>query len=217
MTDRTLTSTSDESGAPEFTGAWLRHLIESQNVLKGSYKTPSALRLHAIAERLETFRALAHLEETGARAADGPNVKAKQALDVLSEVLPILKSRSEEWIAKCRDLALSPDEYPVIRDLIDADDCLANFIRSVAAASTSPIIRPAFSAVPRVLSWKDFALEISEAFREVLQATNPGKKVGVANGGPVARFIVAVAPHVTGEELKPESVGRTLRDEDKLN
>lgn len=196
----------------EFSGSWLRDLIERQNVLTDNYIVPSALRLHAIAERLNLLRALVHIEEIELRNEDILPSKAMAALATLADVLPQIQEKWEEKLSYFRDLGLKADQLVPLKDLENNHRHLETIIESVVAAQKNILLRPAFASVPMVHCWHDFAAEVANDFRDAVLASNPGLRIlGNSNNGPVARFLVAVAPHVTGEKPNTEAVARFLR------
>ncbi|MGH7111042.1 MAG: hypothetical protein ACREFK_11510, partial [Stellaceae bacterium] len=58
--------------------------------------------------------------------------------------------------------------------------------------------------------WHDIALVIAEAFKVAMSA-NRIEPLGIANEGPVARFVAAVIPSITGEAPTPGAVSQHLK------
>lgn len=61
------------------------------------------------------------------------------------------------------------------------------------------------------LPWHHLANVLPSDFETAIQTTNPGYKLGVGHEGPLARFIAAVAPRLTGEHPTPLSVTAELK------
>ena len=46
-----------------------------------------------------------------------------------------------------------------------------------------------------------------------MEDANPGTVLRLSNNGPLARYVAAVVPHITGERPSPGAVGRFLQRE----
>jgi hypothetical protein len=68
-------------------------------------------------------------------------------------------------------------------------------------------------SMPRINSWHPFAIIIGGAFKIALRRTNPHRRFGHSNDGPVARFVAAVIPNITGEHPTVQAVAKRLKDE----
>jgi hypothetical protein len=54
--------------------------------------------------------------------------------------------------------------------------------------------------IPARVSWHDFAFDLAQAYIFAVQVAWPQERtLGISNDGPVARFVAALAPHLTGE------------------
>jgi hypothetical protein len=60
-------------------------------------------------------------------------------------------------------------------------------------------------------SWRDFDLYIGHAFKMALEASNPGKKIGFTNTGPIARLTNEAIRAITGRAPGVYNVGQHLK------
>ncbi len=61
------------------------------------------------------------------------------------------------------------------------------------------------------LAWNDFATSLATRFREAMQTTNPDVILELSDTGPVARFVTAAIPLITGETPTQVAVARHLQ------
>jgi hypothetical protein len=62
--------------------------------------------------------------------------------------------------------------------------------------------------------WHDYAFNLGARFRHAMEKGNPGLKLGTSNDGPVARFVAAAIPYVSGEMPAVAAVARHLQREE---
>jgi len=59
--------------------------------------------------------------------------------------------------------------------------------------------------------WHGIAKHLETAFVAAMRSTNPKLDIGLSNEGPVTRFVVAVVPHLTGEDPTAQGVAQHLK------
>lgn len=218
------------------TGEDIRALIERDSVLRGSYGKPSASALEGVANAVSVLRGRVR---TGTDAYltpeqllnDQRKKDASEALATLARVLPGLRE----------DILTAPDVGPPdISDLLrlgtlsqlDALQDTVNeaweygwliphqelSIQVTVGAEWTVQYSEAYALPPpshdrEIFKWHFFATLLADRFRDVVKARNVSlPRLANSNGGPVARFLVAVIPHITGETPTPDAVRKWLRD-----
>lgn len=61
------------------------------------------------------------------------------------------------------------------------------------------------------LTWRWLSNALPTDFERTMCSNNPSYSVGLGHSGPLARFVAAILPHLTGESFKPESVATELK------
>ena len=61
-------------------------------------------------------------------------------------------------------------------------------------------------------NWKHVASILATMFCDAMATSNPGVSFGNSNSGPVARFVSAILPQVTGDSVAPETVSAFLKE-----
>ncbi len=62
-----------------------------------------------------------------------------------------------------------------------------------------------------VKRWQELAHEISEVFRETMKGSEEHPLLRYSNAGPVARFVAAVIPCITGDNPTIQAVAQHLK------
>ena len=70
---------------------------------------------------------------------------------------------------------------------------------------------PATACAPAP-TWRTFARALAGDFDAAMRPANPGMRGGIGHDGPLARFIAAVVPILTGEHPAPGTVTNVLKD-----
>lgn len=178
----------------KLTGPWLRELLDRNRVVRGqglAHRPPSIRECHWLAESLNSlgFMAKAELWRRSLR----------QALDMLEESLP---RERDYWVARLREWSGVMRLGAVAR--IQALDTLAGGIEAVRRLKD-------YDATPPVEQWHDFAPDLARMFREAMERANPGLRLGLSDKGPVAQYVAAVIPYITGDRPTSNAVARHLQ------
>jgi hypothetical protein len=92
-------------------------------------------------------------------------------------------------------------------------DWAVQYSEAFAVPSPEPVHRA--REVRELHKWHHFATFLADKFRDVVKASNPGlPRLKNGNGeatNPVIGFLVAVIPHITGEQPKPDAVRKWLQ------
>jgi hypothetical protein len=217
------------------TGSDLRELIEQHRVLMGDYVPPSASALTSLATAVSVLRGRCR---QGKRVSWTPEMhardqlrrRASQALATLIEVLPELEADSatqalEESDPLFRQMLLKDtEEIAAFRRVVE-DTWERGWVIPFHEASIAVSVGaewaiqhseawgvPAPTPVQETHTWHHFAAWLAERFRDVVQASNPSlPRLKNANGGPVAKFLAAMVPYITGERPSLDAVRAYLR------
>jgi hypothetical protein len=80
-----------------------------------------------------------------------------------------------------------------------------------ALDEVAPILKPAAWPMPR-LTWRHYAVDLAKHFVRRMRECNPGHSIGIGAEGPVAAFVRAVVPFITGEEPTQNNVAVFLKE-----
>ncbi len=179
----------------ELTGAWLRALLERERVVRGSHLPPS--NCDKLARNLAGYRELC--------ARDARRQQLRSAIDKLRGLLPGEIEHMRRIAASYRANGEHPEDVAlVLRQIVTAQDFLAGAWETwrVGICPIVPLGR-----------WQDFAWSLAGQFRDAMEAANPGIVLQLSNDGPVARYVAAVVPHITGERPSVGAVAKFLQRE----
>jgi hypothetical protein len=71
---------------------------------------------------------------------------------------------------------------------------------------------------PPTETWHDFAVSLADDFRNAMHSVDSTLKLRPSNVGPIAKFLEAAIPLITGETPRMDAIGRHLqREEDEGN
>ena len=177
-----------DSGAPMITGADMRKILIN-HVLRGAHKPPSHAACDKLARLVGQAGAFASISQSF-RDAHAREERLADALETLAALLPEVR-----------------------RGLDARNDALPTLDRLAAAVTAAQTQLWGAHKVPVKLPerWHDIAGRLAAEFREAMASTNPGLELGLSNTGPVARFIAAMTPIVTGEALTRDAIARHLQ------
>jgi hypothetical protein len=176
------------------------------NVLRGRLRMPDEAALRKLAHILEGWRQT-YQGEQFARRRRKLQDEALKALDVLSYAVLNL------WLWDQRNIRDAIGEHApsnVRRILNECASHSKEVCRAVDAIAWMPGVghRLAESGLDR-WSWLINVLPLD--FVGAMQSTNPKFRPGIGHAGPLARYIAAVVPLVTGEHPSPGSVATQLK------
>lgn len=197
-------------GQPVFTVKLLHHIL-LKIVGSRRYSQPDAdalaklvTRLEAIAEWYRTDQILAS-SDTAKRKTSAALRKAREALAELRVEEARFLDLAENNLAMSPGSSYAAANVRCKRSDIDQLDQLAECI---AGYERSPLLLENRSNIDR---WSQYGHELREAFVEAMRSTNSKFDPGIGHNGPVARFIVAVAPLLSGEMPTADSVATKLK------
>jgi hypothetical protein len=203
------------SDEPSFDADWLRQLIEDRHVLKdGGWKRFSAEALHCMSSSIRV-RAFRH--KTPLTIADelAPlrNEAARMAFEPL---LDCLRERREFYARKARAYELDR-EQPHGRDMARApwDSVLRIDHALWSLGLVAPLLTPLSTPEPPT-TWRDHAVDLAREFVLWHRIIQPDKPMGISEGGPVATYVAAVVPFITGEAPSVGAVARFLKENKEL-
>jgi hypothetical protein len=64
---------------------------------------------------------------------------------------------------------------------------------------------------PKSEGWHDFVFELANAFCDAIRSTNPDLEITMSNEGAMARFLVAIIPHISAENPSLNGVARYVQ------
>jgi hypothetical protein len=146
---------------------------------------------------------------------------AGPALEALASILPGWEADALgdlRGLAELRDRAGSsrPPSLEDIRDLEEVREVAEQYLGDVRALHAAVFVMRAkfdaglFSDLPQVARWPDYVEELADGFVRAMASTNR-KTVGLGNSGPLARFLVAIIPLISGETPTADTVMRYLQ------
>lgn len=185
-----MSQRDNDTGQSLISGAWIRRLLD-EHVLTSVWKRPSQKACDDLAGGVEFVRR-AYKSEHDPVAAEFDKLAALTAgaLDTLADTLP----RQRTTVAKSG----APGPAAALDDLA----------RAVAAVRGSYRWAVAYPALkPRTPGWHGVIVTLAEDFCGAMAGSNPGIKIGRArHGGVLAKYLVQIIPHVTGESPNPAAV-----------
>jgi hypothetical protein len=180
----------DLNPAPE---ASTRILVNRINLLRGNLEAFVRTLLPEITKNKELIKAL----DTASRLVGAQIANVKHTIEgIRQHATPPLGEDCDHpgWKKIQRDAKAAIEERE--QGLIGA----RSFLQSVDALRANkhfvfPITKPDFPT-----GWPDVIGDLVGPFRDAMTPTNPCEQFKMSADGPVARFLAAVMPHVTGEE-----------------
>ena len=83
---------------------------------------------------------------------------------------------------------------------------------SLVLEQGGPALAPLMPGLHPCTTWRDHAVELAQAFVGWIRDCNPGHRIGISPRGPVAAYIWAVTPLVTGDRPSLDSVAGYLQE-----
>jgi hypothetical protein len=117
--------------------------------------------------------------------------------------LPDLQDAQRKHVTACGVIPALADGLAQAKRELKALDDLAAAAKTVWDIPTVPL-RP-------IERWHDFADDVADVFREAMLSTNPNLVLGVANNGPVVRFVHTVIPFIIGQTPSMDAVAQQLK------
>lgn len=191
--------------APEapITGARLQELCDQKKVVKGDMHKPSPAAWARLAMFVNVLR------------NDAMDIDARQRR--YSQILPEVQGETDRLLEERRRDASRATVNPLVDErgierAIAAFEQLQAGIQAVRSHVFFPGHEPIGMRPNRKGSkWPSYTGILATIFVEAMEETNPGVAIGLGDDGPVARFIAAVIPFITGENPKPAAIARCLQ------
>jgi hypothetical protein len=189
--------------APQFTTNSLRLLFA--RVLRSRWATPGDAELEELARILEIWRQHYLAEQNVLSPRRESQHRIRAALKTLTETLPKLKQINETcYAAAVRELA-------AVRILTVLEKRLAEINEAVSCITRIEQSSFLVEAGLGARDWKWLADVLPQDFCNAMKRSNPKFTGGFGHDGPVARFVAAVAPMLTGEHPTAGSVATQLK------
>jgi hypothetical protein len=185
---------------PPFTLESLRQLL-AEEVIRRQQTMPGDAEITELARILNYWqgRALKELQRD-----------ALAALATLANVFPRLRDLTKSFEANAVQDQAPPAILAILRKRLAEIDAARDFIAKAEGFSVwnDP------SDAPDRWQWLAGVLPID--FENAMRSTNPNYTAGLSHNGPLARFIAAVVPSLTGQHPTPGSVATQLKKLRKL-
>jgi hypothetical protein len=188
-------------------GVKLREIFEEHRVVQGNQKLPSAAAFDTLAWLVSAVRHVVELETRFWRHSDSLRRRMADAMHELAEVLPPIQAQLRA-AARFRSHETDP-----LNALLQAQ---LHYL-ALLATCIEALQQDHWYMVPRTDEaksagrWPEHANTLADAFRKAMHSTNPELELGVANSGPVVRFITAVVPYITDETPTGAAVAQHLK------
>jgi hypothetical protein len=185
-----------------FTTEVLREMMQA--VLRGKWKMPSDEALAELARILENWRQYYLLDEAflplrklqqDARSAAGKLVKA----------LREMRQRSETFYTTALQDGAPASVLNILKNRLSEIDSALQFLERFEGLSV--MNDPRITAT----TWQWLVDVLTVDFADAMKSTDPDFAAGAGHGGPLGRFIAAIAPSLTGEQLTPGSVSTRIK------
>jgi hypothetical protein len=164
---------------------------------------PGDADLDKLAGILEHWRLVFHNEEKLHHARGVLQRQASGTLKKLSDIVSKLVELDTSNLQAAHDNAPLGVQVMLRNRLADSERVYAGVKRIGSHAELAPY-KPA-------MGWKWLADALPKDFINAMKPNNPRFSPGLSYTGPVARFIAAVAPLLTGEHPSPASVATQLK------
>jgi hypothetical protein len=177
--------------------------VLSRVVLKGSWKPPADADLEQLVADLNGFRKLVWLNRGAFKESRQRSIAVGEAVTILSKNLPKMLEEARPTAA---DFGMIMSIAEHARNL----ETLYNAVSDIGATNWFLMEFGPFDR-PLIEEWKHVAPGLADILRDALAGANPTKTLRNSNGGPIARFIAHVLPHITGDSLAPETISAFLK------
>jgi hypothetical protein len=188
---------------PPFTLESLRQLL-AEEVIRRQQTMPGDAEITELARILNYWQGH-YLVEQKSRALKELQRDALAALATLANVFLRLRDLTESFEANAVQDQAPPVILAILRKRLAEIDAARDFIAKAEGFSVwdDP------SDAPDRWQWLAGVLPID--FENAMRSTNPNYTAGLSHNGPLARFIAAVVPSLTGQHPTPDSVATQLK------
>jgi hypothetical protein len=190
----------------------LRELLRTK-VLGGALNMPGDAELVDFARILEAWRRIGADEQNWAEFHELQR-RAQAQLDSLADTVGQIENVNNAWRQIVYDGLLCGRDQPADRA---TERVLASRLHEVAEArELIERLRRLSVFTPNSdrwmgLGWKSLGEKLAQRFVDAMRPANPDFEPGYGHAGPVARFVAAIAPFLTGEHPTPASVATHLK------
>ncbi len=201
-----MNAQTEATGEPApITRESLRALFEQHGIVKGPHRLPSLEGFDELDREANRIREWVE-DWRRCREHERDCVSLTNLLKLIAEILPDVAERRRAMLswAEEEDNGLASE----VRADVEAVQFLAHGVNRVRSR---PFLRRRSSNTFQIEGWHDFAGELANAFRYAMCFTNPGLPLRNGDDGPVARFLAAIIPLITGEAPTPVAVARHLQ------
>lgn len=177
---------------------------------------PDETELRELARILNGWRSSVYMPEREWLALRKSQDDARTALKELTQALAKIKRENKAFLDAAKSDSAPPIVFNTLERRLAAIDAALGCISRVEKSSflTEPDPYGASQSHPGILNekgWKWLADVLPADFVNAIRPANPKIKIGLGHGGPLARFIAAVVPILTGELLSARSVSAELK------
>jgi hypothetical protein len=194
------------------------HKMLADERIVGRYNRPSRLACEKLAATVEGLRWMRKVGGYWQQHSNVDREKFKESLNETQAMVELLRRELQDHLASVKaDWCSEGDcSMPQIEDTEEDLRALDQLLDGLSNVSKRPGLQPIDRTfVNPPATWHDCAAELERAFRKAMSSTNSGK-LGIANDGPVAKFVAAMVKRVTGEDnLVLETVARHLQTKRK--
>jgi hypothetical protein len=193
---------------PPFTLESLRQLL-AEEVIRRQQTMPGDAEITELARILNYWQGH-YLIEQKSRALRELQRDALAALATLANVFPRLRDLTESFEANAVQDQAPPAILAILRKRLAEIDAARDFIAKAEGFSVwaDPSLAPD--------RWQWLADVLPIDFENAMRSTDPNYKARLSHNGPLARFIAAVVPSLTGQHPTPDSVATQLKKLRKL-
>ena len=205
MSDSVTRPTEPFLDTAKLTGEELRNLFSEAKIVRDRrHKPPSNAAFSELARRIRTVHSKVLLQRGAWKLSVEQTKQANAALQSLAEVLPKMLSDVREGTLDLGPTGVRQYFLTECGGDLRALNSLIPPIQKALSRSLDMIPQ----IFPRTEQWHDFVFDLTNAFCDAMQSTNPKVVLPMANEGAIARFLVAIIPHISGENPKPNAVAR---------
>ena len=192
---------------PPFTLESLRQLL-AEKVIRRQQTMPDDAEISELARILNYWQGHYLIEQKRCALRELQRA-ALAALATLANVFPRLRDLTESFEANAVQDQAPPAILAILRKRLAEIDAARDFIAKAEGFSVwaDPSLAPD--------RWQWLADVLPIDFENAMRSTNP-YTAGLSHNGPLARFIAAVVPSLTGQHPTPDSVATQLKKLRKL-
>jgi hypothetical protein len=197
--DKPKSTVSREPLSPAAVRKIMAGVIKDQRIVLPS---PNSVDLRRLTRTLNDLQAhFKFAQETGNKSK-GTADRVSGALSVLVDFF------HERGKAIQEDNGLRPETIKNEKRLLGA---FGKFMKALQQHSFD-LSMDAAVLMPELRGWHSYTEILSGSFKLAMAGANPDREFGQSNDGPVARFVAAIIPHITGETPTVGAVSKRLKD-----